>query len=302
MPLVGRILQRLGDGPRRLVELQVETGPVPQTTLRTHLRGLEEIGAVRKRGREEAPGVVEFALAEPGEALLGVVGSVERWLGLKPREPLSLGGDAAKAALRALLGGWSSSVLRSLAEQPLSLSELAGQTRRISYPAVERRLAGLRLNGLVEAREGTGKGTPYAVTDWLRQSVAPVAAAIHWEQHHLAGSAVGMTELDAETIFLLTLPTLRTPSSLSGSCLMGMKLDGGSRDLASVVAYVKKGRVTCAAQTEDRTDAWAKGEPPAWLGAMLGLERDHLDIGGRRRLAQALVKGLGAEVLAVRAA
>jgi DNA-binding HxlR family transcriptional regulator len=292
VPLIGRILQRLADGPKRLVELQVETGPVPQTTLRTHLRGLEELGAVVKRGREDAPGVVEFALGEPGEALLEVVASVERWLALRPDEPLSFGGDAGKAALKALLGGWSSTILRSLAESPHSLSELAAGIRMVSYPAIERRLAALRLSGLVEAQAGNGKGTPYAVTDWLRQGVAPLAAAVHWEQHHLTTEAAALRRVDAETIFLLTLPALRIPSSLTGSCLMGMKLNGDEDDLAEVVAHVQKGKVSCSARVEDRTDAWAKGEPPAWIQAMLGLERDHLDVGGRRRLAQALVKGL----------
>ncbi|HYP56312.1 MAG TPA: winged helix-turn-helix transcriptional regulator [Solirubrobacterales bacterium] len=298
VPLIGRVLQRLSDGPKRLVELQVETGPVPQTTLRTHLRGLEEIGAVVKRGREDSPGVVEFALGEPGEDLLEVVAAVERWLQLMPREPLSFGGDAGKAALKALLGGWSSTILRTLAGNPRSLSELAGAIRMVSYPAIERRLGALRLNGLVEAREGDGRGTPYAVTDWLRQSVAPLAAAVHWEQQHLADDCVGIARVDAETIFLLALPALRTPSSLTGSCLMGMTLNGGGdRDLAAVVAHVQKGKVSCSAENDERTDAWAKGEPPAWIRAMIGLERDHLDVGGHRRLARALVDGLGPKLL-----
>jgi DNA-binding HxlR family transcriptional regulator len=301
VPLSGRILQRLGEGPKRLVELQVETGPVPQTTLRTHLKSLEGIGAVIRRGREDAPGVIEFALGEPGEDLLEVIGSVERWLALTPRGPLSFGGDPGKAALKALLGGWSSTILRSLAEHPQSLSELAGEIRVVSYPAVERRLAALRLNGLVEAQEGNGKGTPYAITDWLRQSVASIAAAVHWEQQYMPDDAVAVTRTDAETIFLLGLPALSVPNSLSGSCLMGMRLNG-HEDLAGVVAHVRKGKVSCSAKVDERTDAWAKGEPPAWIRAMLGLESDHLDVGGRRRLAQALVKGLGPELLAVTSA
>lgn len=299
VPLIGRILLRLSDGPKRLVELQVETGPVPQTTLRTHLKGLEEIGAVVRRGREDAPGVVEFGLGEPGEAMLEVVASIERWLALMPREPLSFGTDGGKAALKALLGGWSATILRSLAEQPQSLSELAGSIRMVSYPAVERRLAALRLSGLVEAQESDGKGTPYAVTDWLRQSVAPIASAVHWEQHYLSEDAVAVTPVDAETIFLLALPALSVATSLSGSCLMGMQLNGHEEDLAGVVADVRRGKVSCRPEVDDRTDAWAKGEPPAWIRAMLGMERDHLDVGGRRRLAEALVKGLGPELLAV---
>lgn len=299
VPLIGRILQRLSDGPKRLVELQVETGPVPQTTLRTHLRGLEEISAVVKRGREEAPGVVEFALGEPGEDLLEVIGAIERWLQQMPREPLSFGGDPGKAALKALLGGWSSTILRTLAENPRSLSELAGAIRMVSYPAIERRLSALRLSGLVEAQEGDGRGTPYAVTDWLRQSVWPLAAAMHWEHQHLRDDNVDLTDVDGETIFLLALPALRTPTSLTGSCLMSMSLNGNGQALASVVAHVQKGKVSCTPEAMDRTDAWARGEPPAWIRAMIGLESDHLDLGGRRRLARALVEGLGPELLAV---
>lgn len=296
------MMQRLSDGPKRLVELQAEAGPVPQTTLRTHLKTLEEIGVVVKRGRERAPGVVELALGEPGEDLLDVVASVERWLALAPGGPLDYGGDAGKAALRALLGGWSSTVLRSLAERPRSLSRLAGDVRMVSYPAVERRLAALRLSGLVEACDGEGKGTPYAVTDWLRQSVGPLIAAVHWEQRRLAERAVGLAPVDVETIFLLTLPVLHLASSLNGSCLMGMQLNGNGRDLAGVVAYVRKGKVSCAPQVEDGTDAWAKGEPPAWIRAMLGLEIDRLDVGGRRRLARALVGALGPKLLPVASA
>jgi DNA-binding HxlR family transcriptional regulator len=299
VPLVGRILQRLSDGPKRLVELQVQTGPAPQTTLRTHVRGLEEIGAVIKRGREESPGVIEFALGEPGEDLLEVVAAIERWLQLMPEGPLSFDSDPGKAALKALYGGWTSTILRALAESPHSLSELASTIRAVSYPAIERRLSALRLSGLVEAQEGNGRGTPYGVTDWLRQGVAPLAAAMHWEQHHLPDDSAAMTRVDAETIFLLALPALRTPRSLSGSCLMGVRLNGDEDDLAAVVAHVRKGEVSCSPQNGDRTDAWAKGEPPAWIRAMVGLERDHLDVGGKRRLARALVKGLGPDLLVV---
>ncbi len=47
-----------------------------------------------------------------------------------------------------------------------------GVISSLSYPSLERRLAAMRLAGLIEARPGNGRGTPYAVTDWLRRGIA----------------------------------------------------------------------------------------------------------------------------------
>lgn len=272
---------------------------MPQTTLRAHLRELEGIEAIERQGHDDVPGVIQFALTEAGEDLLYVVAALERWLSETPDGPLDFASDAGRAAIKALVGGWSSTVLHSLAASPASLSELASDIRSVSYPSVERRLSAMRIAGQVEACPGDGRGTPYAVTEWLRQGIGPIAAAVHWEHDHLAGRSASMTRLDAEAAFQLALPLLRTESALEGSCRMTMEVNGRETGLAGATIHVKRGRVrSCTPSLEQRADAWATGSPPAWSGAMVGPGPDRLETGGRRRLVTALLSGLRQPLLA----
>jgi DNA-binding HxlR family transcriptional regulator len=293
-PLHGTILQSLSAGPKQLVDLRREVGSPPQTTLRAHLKELDGIGGIVKRRRNRFPGVLEYELAPAGMELLFVADALEHWLKRAPEGPLAFGSSGAKAAIKALAEGWSSTMLRALAARPLSLTELDVVIAGLSYPSLERRLAAMRLAGQIEPCPGSGKGTPYTVTEWLREGMGPLAAASRWERHHLPEETAPTTRLDTEACFLLTLPLLRLPEELSGSCRMGVEMKNGrQRRLVGAMAHVDEGRVaSCSVRLEGTPNAWATGTAGSWLRAVIGSDTDQLELGGDQRLARALLDGL----------
>jgi DNA-binding HxlR family transcriptional regulator len=295
IPLNGTILTVLSDGPKPLVDLRVACGSPAQTTLRAHLRELEEIGAVTKRRGNAFPGVIECELTGAGQELLFVAATLERWLQAAPQGPLRFGGDPGKAAIRALVDSWSSTMLRALAARPLSLTELDGVIESVSYPGLQRRLAAMRVAGLVEACPVKGRGTnPYKITAWLRQGIAPLAAAIYWERRHLPGETAPIAAIDIEAGFLLSLPLLRLPAELSGSCRLGVETArGGERRLAGAMVSVEDGRIaSLTVRLNGRADAWTIGSAGAWLQAVIDSDTDGLELGGDQRLARVLLDRL----------
>ncbi len=189
-------------------------------------------------------------------------------------------------------------MLRLLAARPLSLTELDSIIESLSYPTLQRRLGAMRLAELVQPCPEHGNGTnPYKVTRWLRQGIAPLAAATHWERRHLSSETAPIMPIDAETGFLLVLPLLRLPSELSGSCRLGVEMVRGTeRRVAGVVAGVEEGRIrTCSVRLNRQSaDAWAIGPASAWLHAVIAADLDGLELAGDQRLARALVDGLHA--------
>jgi DNA-binding HxlR family transcriptional regulator len=304
VPLNCLVLRGLADGPKWQAELRREAGSPAQTTLRAQLKRLAAIGAIQKQRRDRFPGTLEFELTATGRDLLVVVDVLERWLGRSPDGPLRLGSGAAKAAIRALAEGWSTTMLRGLAAGPMSLTELDSVIGSISYPSLERRLGAMRLAGQVEARPVDGRGTPYAVTTWLRQGVAPLAAAARWERRHLAEKTAPIGRLDVEAAFLLAVPLLRLPADQSGSCRMAAELPNGKkRRLAGVTVEVQNGAVgSCATELRGRPNGWVLGSPAAWLNALIEHDTDRLELGGERRLARALLDGLHEALFSTRPA
>jgi DNA-binding HxlR family transcriptional regulator len=293
-PLNVLVLRALAEGPKQQAELRRAAGLPAQTTLRAQLKRLTDVGAVEKHRRNRFPGVHEYELTAAGRDLLFVADVLERWLERAPDGPLALGENAAKAAIKALAEGWSTTMLRVLAAGPLSLTELDGIITSLSYPALERRLAAMRLASLVKARASDGRGTPCGVTNWLRQGVAPLASAIRWERRHLPRDTAPIARLDIEAAFLLALPLLRLPSDVSGSCRMAAEMaNGGERRLAGAMIELRNGKIaSCATQLRGDPDAWALGSAPAWLDALIARDADRLELGGDCQLASALVDAL----------
>lgn len=293
-PLNVLILRALGAGPKQQTELRRETGSPAQTTLRAQLKKLVEIGAIDKQRRNRFPGVLEYELTASGRGLLVVANALDRWLGQAPEAPLRLDSGAAKAAIKALANGWSTTMLRTLAAKPLSLTELDRVIGSLSYPSLERRLAALRVTGQVEARESNGRGTPYAVTDWGREGVGPIVAAARWERRYMPGQTAPIGRIDAEAIFLLTVPLLSLASDLSGSCRMAVEIPGSDgRRLAGVIVGIEKGRVeSCTSRLQGHPNAWALGSVTAWLEAIVDADTDRIEPGGDGRLARTLLECL----------
>lgn len=299
-PLSIPILRAHLDGPMRLPDLRERIGGAAQTTLRGQVGNLRGIGALERRVRGGMPYTVENELTPTGEGVLAVAETVEAWLVRAPQGPILLGSESAKSAIRALLGGWGSTMLRALAARPLSLTELSSVINDHSYPALERRLSAMRAARQLELRPDGGRGAkPYGVTEWTRQAVAPIVAAGRCECRHLAQSTEPLTRLDIEAAFLLAVPLVDLPVTCSGSCLLavdtGSAGSGQASDrLAGVEVEVRQGAIaTCSSRFAYNPKTWALGSVSAWVDAILEGRSDRLRIGGDQvRLGKELIRQL----------
>jgi len=303
VPLNVDVLTALEDGAMALVDLRRAAGSPPQTTARNQLRMLTRIGVLERRQRAEFPGSVDFELGKAGRELIEVARVTESWLGAAPDTRVELGTSAAKHSIKALVDGWSSTVVRALAAGPLSLTQLSRLISTINYPSLERRLAAMRLAGQIVASENNpGRSRPYSATPWLRRAIAPLIAAVAWERQFAAGEAPPVAVIDVESAFLLALPLLRLPDHLTGVARLVVELRGPDGQLvhAGVTARVAEGGVvSCTSRLEGATDAWSSGSLGAWLRATIAGDLDELEVGGDGELVHELVGGLHAALFGV---
>jgi DNA-binding HxlR family transcriptional regulator len=295
VPLNAHVLEALAAEPRSLVDLRRDAGSPPQTTMRGHLRVLTEAGILERQRQNNFPGSVDYQLCGPGHDLLAVARVLRKWLARSPEGQLELGSPAAKSAIKALVEGWSSGVVRALAARPFSLTELNSIITGLSYPSLERRLSAMRLAGQIERCPGGGWGTPYKVTDWLRGAIAPLAAATRWERQHLPDDTAPIAKIDVESAFLLTLPLVDLSSEHSGVCRLAVESQNGEGEsrLAGVMVGVEDGRIaTCVSRLEGDAGASASGSAAAWLRAVIEQDTGKLEVGGDCALATALLDGL----------
>lgn len=295
-PLNFLVLKALADRPMRLAELRKAAGLPAQTTLRGHLASLGEIGVLVKRPTERMPYAVENALTPMGWELLDVATRLEAWLDRAPDGPISLESGVAKGAVKALVDGWGSTMMRALAARPQSLTELDSLISDLSYPALERRLASMRIAGLVEAQPSRGAGTPYAVTDWARRGISPLAVAGRCERVYMRSRSAPVAQADIEAAFLLAIPLVDLPAGTTGPCQLAVEGGRGeTRQAAGVRVKVERGRVvSCVSQLEPAPGAYAVGSAPSWFKAVDEGSIDRLRFGGSRHLAEGLVLGLHA--------
>jgi DNA-binding HxlR family transcriptional regulator len=293
-PLVFHMLEVLAEQPRSLIDLRRQVGSPPQTTMRAHLRTLTETGAVTRLRQNDFPGSLEYELSTVGRDLWSVAMVLRAWLAVAPDGPVQLGTIAAKSAIKALVEGWGTNMVRALAARPLSLTELNAVLPGVSYPSLERRLGAMRLAGQIEKAPSPGSGTPYAVSEWLRHAVAPMGAAARWERLNVAEETPPISRLDVEAAFLLAVPLLSPPSDLSGACRFVIELQAGNGDrLAGILANVKQGRIaSCSTKLRAKADAWASGSTAAWFCAVIEHDVDRLEIGGDCQLARTLIDEL----------
>jgi len=293
-PLNVEILRALEQRPKPLQELRRDVGIPPQSTMRLYLRTLSEIGVIEGRTRSEFPTSVDYEIAWAGRALLRVGDTVQAWLQASPSGPKELGSTGAKSALKALVEGWASKIVRALATQPLSLTELNNLIPRISYPSLERRLAAMRQCDLVEAHHKKGRLMPYRVTDWLRYATAPVMAATTWERIYAAKKTPRIGRLDVEAAFLLAVPLMDLSEDASGKCRLAVEVrDSASPVFAGALVAIEEGVVTsCITSLDGEAEAWVSGKPLTWLLQMEGKISDELELGGDQSLARAVLAGL----------
>jgi DNA-binding HxlR family transcriptional regulator len=289
-PLNLSVLRALSDRPMRLAELRQATGLPAQTTLLGHLGGLEEIGAVAKQPTKQMPYAVENELTSMGDELLQVAEALEAWLQRAPAGAISLESGAARGIVKAFVDGWGSTMVRSLATRPMSLTELDREITELSYPALERRLSSMRMAGLIEVRPGKGSGTPYGLTDWARRGVKPLAAAVHCERTHMGPRAALFTEIDVEGTFLLATPLVALPNGEDGSCQLEVEAIGGGRCQSGVKVEVEQGRVVnCDCGLDEDCASYVSGTTAKWVAAIKDGAIDELRFGGGRQFAEGFV-------------
>jgi DNA-binding HxlR family transcriptional regulator len=296
-PLHGLVLRALAGGPMRLSDLRKEVGGPPQTTLRGHLSTLIGMGALEKRRRDGKPSMVDNALTPVGLELLFVADVLEQWLARAPAGALELESEAGKAAIKALISGWNSTMLRALAARPFSLTELDNLITAFTYPALERRLSAMHLAGHVGAIQGDGKGTPYAVTEWLRQGVSPLLASARYERRHLPTETAPLSRIDIEAILLLAIPLVALRRNISGICQLTVESGNDSRwKAAGVRVVVERGKiVTCSSKLELTPPTSIRASAGDWFDAIMDGNSDQLQTDGDRTLALGLVNGLHRE-------
>jgi DNA-binding HxlR family transcriptional regulator len=297
-PLNFVILRALAERPMRLAELRQATGLPAQTTLRGHLSGLGEIGVVEKRPTAQMPYAVENELTPMGEEVLRVAEKLEAWLQRAPDGRVSLETGAARGVVKAFVDGWGSTMTRSLAERPMSLTELDREIPALSYPALERRLSSMRMAGLIEACPGQGNGTPYVVTEWARRGIVPLAAATNCEHVHMRRRAVPVRSTDIEAALLLAAPLAALPPNVAGSCRLEVEGDPRqAREVAGVKVTVEAGRVVaCDPKLLATPGPFAAGPAEVWFDAISGGKASLLRVGGGN-LAPTLISALHAALI-----
>lgn len=290
------MLKALRDGPRELPELRHVVGSPPQSSMRVYTRKLAEAGVLERRRRKEFPTTAEYSITPAGSALLGVAADLEDWLQTAPDRPLLIGSAAAKSGTKALIEGWSSTIVWALSARPLSLTELDILITKISYPSLERRLGAMRLARLVEAQPGDGRGTPYHPTEWLRRAVVPLLSAIAWEQQFVLEPNAQISRIDVEAALLLAVPLMVPGGDVTGRCRLSVEIRGGAIPvLAGVIICIEEGKVTsCSSRLEKEVQASISGSPGAWMRQMKGVSEGQLEISGDLALAGAIADALRA--------
>lgn len=216
---------------------------------------------------------------------------LQDWLASCPDGPIELGSEAG-TALWPLLSGWASTVTHVFAAGPLTAAEACEAIQVLDRDAVE-----LRIEAMVEAGQleslpaGTGEEERFAVTDWLRLGIAPLAAAARLELRHPPGDTAPISALDVEAAFLLTMPLLELPAELSGTCSLAVELDEGvAGSPAGVTATVDGGRVvSCEVGIEDDADARVAASAGEWLDTVIEADVELVRSGGDRHLAGTLL-------------
>jgi DNA-binding HxlR family transcriptional regulator len=298
-PLNVEVLKALSGGPMSLTELRRTVGGQSPTTIREHLQTLTAVRAIARHRENGFPGAVEYEESAAAAGLLEIGNLLQEWLGAAPDQPMTLGDETAKDALKALIGGWDSMILRAIAARPLSLTALSQLISRFNYPSLERRLSTMRSCGLVEVQPSAGRGTPYGPTEWVRRAAGPLLAAALWEQRHAAASAAPPGRLELETAFLLIAPALAVPLDSSATCRLEVEVDadagrGGSAGLHLEVGagkvLVRSGRPAV------EPDAVITAPASKWTQALIAGELEDLRLEGDQEVATSVAQSLYREL------
>lgn len=287
-----RIVESLADGSKGQADLLKSTGLPAQSTLRSHLRRLEAAQVVVSHRLDRFPGTIAYELSPVGRDLLAVVSVVEQWLRQCPGGAIAPGSDPARAAIKGLAEGWTSTILAVLSTRARTLTELDKLVDTINYPTIERRLTVMRLSGQIDVVRDGAKGTPYVLTDWARRGVAPLIAAARWEAATQQAGSTRIGFLDIEGAILLAAPLIASPPSSAKGVLRleAVVTDRPRPNRRDVVLQVDERVSLSAPATHREPDAHVSGSDAAWFSAVVDGETERLEIRGKSRLARSFIE------------
>ena len=257
-------------------------------------------GATGSEYRARAGALTLFCVANPtepqpalpAEEVHFVASILERWLSACPSGPLALG-PGCGPALAALLGGWSSTVIHALAARPLTVAEATEAVGGLSHDAVRDRIAAMESVSLLAVLPGEGDEQRFAVTDWLRMAIAPLAAAARMEIRHPPGDTEPIAPLDVEAAFQLTLPLVSLSEELSASCRLTVPVPGRPPRLAGVSVLVEQGEVTSVSpDLAMQSENFATGAPIDWLDTLIDPSLAKVEASGDPQICLGLLDGL----------
>jgi DNA-binding HxlR family transcriptional regulator len=295
------ILRQLASGPLENTELLSRIDFISRSTYFERVRDLEELSLLSRTRRGGVPPVAECRLEAHGERLLSVAAHLDAWLVGAPRAPLRLGEAYATATVKALAVAWGSTLMRWLAEQPRTLSELERLIHIFGYRKLERILRELVQAGLVERVAINGRLSPYGVTEWGRRTAGLLAAAMRWERHEIAKRSAAVSSVEAEGVMLLGVPLIELSAEAGGTCALVVDSDlPGKEILGGVVVRLSSGcpvawRATGAFELDTTAlgvDCWLRGPTLAWLGSHTNAPGAVLRAGGDRNLAENVIVAL----------
>jgi len=235
----------------------------------------------------------KLQISPKGRELVFVTRTVERWLAKRPGGALSLEDPLSGAAIQALVYGWSATVVHALAGEPRSLRELDAILDLPNSEMVAEHVEALEAVGLLACEEDAVLGERYVATRWLRQSIAPLAAAARLERRDGMEDTAPIDALDASAGLMLATPLVELPSDLSGACRLEVELDDGA-GMAGAVAQVRPGEPPSAdlGLDLDQVETEATGSLEDWLDTVIEPDAKRIRTRGDRKLAGILVAGL----------
>jgi hypothetical protein len=243
----------------------------------------------------DAP-IDEDTLLQPtaaGRELPFVGMALERWLNACPSGRRKLDAEAGEL-LGPLLTGWSSMVVHTIAGGPLSAAEVTAVLQVLDLDRIENRMALMEEADLLRRVAGEDGEPRFEATEWLCRAIAPLAAAARMEHRFPPGDTAPIGPLDVEAALRLTLPLLKLPGRLAGSCSLAVELDEGvPGSPAGVTARIEAGRVVaCEAGIDPEADAWASAPVGDWLDTVIERGVKRVRSGGEEKLAHRLLGSL----------
>jgi hypothetical protein len=274
----GRLGQQLDDDPAE--ETEEEEYEPDEDDLEYEEEEEEEVGP-------DTP----MRASSKGEQFHFVAAILERWLRNCPDGPLALGPKGAKA-IAPLVCCWSATVTHALASEAMTLTELDSAVQVLSYDAVAEHVEAMERAGQVEALPGPGEAR-YALTEWMREGFAPIAAAARMELHYPEPDVAPPEALDVDAAFQLVLPLLRLPEELAGTCRLDVRVPGEPSFPVGAMAEIGNGRIVASSPLLDSDgSALITGTPVQWLDTLVDPPSLQLGVSGDFSLVHGMLIAL----------